>query len=434
MNRLFFKYVSQSVAGMVGLSIYILADTFFISLHSGTNGITILNLVLPLYGCMFAIGSLIGIGSATRYTLCKAQRQNNADFYFTHALSWQIIFSIPFVITGLFAPNIYLHIMGGDANIIQLGIGYTRIIFVAAPFFMMNYTFTAFVRNDNAPTVAMIGSLAGSAFNVVFDYIFMFPTNLGMEGAALATALSPVVTMFVCCKHYFSKACSLKMQWRRPSIKRLFLCAQLGISAFIGEMSSSITTITFNTLILGISGNIGLASYGVIANLSLVVMSVFNGVSQGMQPLLSMEYGRQNLNAVKQILRLGLAIILLIQCAVLFCAWGMTDTLVSIFNSEGSNELAIHAHSGLRLYFLGYIFAGINILLATYFAAIDRAKMATIISILRGAVAIIGCAIILSKLFAMTGVWLSFFASECLTFVVVLMMMKINKRNGAGKM
>ena len=81
MKRQFFRYVFQNVAGMIGVSVYILADTFFISVCSGANGITVLNLALPIYGLIFAIGSMIGVGSATRYAIRKAQGKKDIDFY-----------------------------------------------------------------------------------------------------------------------------------------------------------------------------------------------------------------------------------------------------------------------------------------------------------------------------------------------------------------
>ena len=274
MKKLFFKYVLQDVAGMIGVSVYILADTFFISLYSGADGLTMLNLVIPIYGLMYAFGSMVGIGSAIRYALKKASGDENTDFYFTHALSWDLILSIPFILLGIFAPQWVLHLMGADARITELGIQYLRIILIGSPFFMMNYAFTAFARNDNSTTIAMIGSLSGSAFNIVFDYIFMFPLNMGMAGAALATALSPIVTMSVCSIHYLGKKNTIGFRWRLPSPRHLFSCCKLGVSAFIGEIASAVTTTVFNILILAMAGNIGVAAYGVIANISIVALSI----------------------------------------------------------------------------------------------------------------------------------------------------------------
>ena len=166
----FFKYIFQSMAGMLGISVYILADTYFISVYSGADGLAVLNLILPVYGLIYAIGAMIGIGSATRYAIDRAQGKN-ASFYFLSAVTWDILISIPLVLAGIFIPDKILQLLGADAGLTALGKQYLRIILAASPFFMSNYAFTAFARNDSAPAIAMLGSIAGSMFNIVFDYI-----------------------------------------------------------------------------------------------------------------------------------------------------------------------------------------------------------------------------------------------------------------------
>lgn len=449
MTKKFLKFVLQSVAGMVGVSVYILADTFFISIHSGADGLTVLNLVLPIYGLIYAIGAMIGIGSATRYAIRKATGDKNIDFYFTHALLWDIIISVPFILLGIIAPEWVLKIMGANQAITDLGINYIRIVLINAPFFMMNYAFTAFARNDNATTIAMVGSLSGSVFNIVFDYIFMFPMGWGLAGAALATAFSPVVTMLVCCTHYLHEDItkvkihlfssdvihekknytSIKFQRTTPSIHHLFSCCKLGVSAFVGEISSAVTTAVFNILILGIAGNIGVAAYGVIANISIVAMSIFNGISQGVQPLISNSYGSNNKKQVHQLLKLTIGLGLFVEIIIIASAWGATDFLIAIFNSEGNNELVLYAYNGMRLYFLGYLIAGINIILIAYYSATDKASLAFIASILRGAIAITICAIVMSNIWGISGIWLSFLASEFITLIVIMAKMFIKLKN-----
>lgn len=427
MKTEFLKYVLQNVAGMIGVSVYILADTFFISASAGADGITVLNLALPIYGLIFAIGSMIGVGTATRFAIKKAQGQWEVETYFLHALFWDLVISIPFVLLGLFAPKQVLKVMGGDPMIMELGESYMGIVLTAAPVFMINYIFTAFARNDNAPTIAMVGSLAGSIFNIVFDYILMFPMGLGMTGAALATALSPVVTMTVCCIHYFGKKNSVKFKWRLPSISLLFSCCQLGISGFVGEMASAVTTTIFNMILLNITGNIGVAAYGIVANLSLVAMAIFNGVSQGTQPLLSRSYGHGDSQSVRMFLRMGIGVTLFVEAALIAGAWGFTDTFVAIFNSEGNALLHEYAFDAMRLYFLGYLAAGVNVMLVSYFSATGKAKQAFVASMLRGAVAISVCAIAMAYVWGINGVWLSFLAAEVITLVVSLWMLREKK-------
>lgn len=429
LGREYTMFVSQNILGMLGISIYILADTFYISKAAGSNGITVLNLCLPLYNLIYAIGSMIGIGSATRFTILKAQRDSGCDRFFPNAVFCCLIISIPFILIGAFSPDGILRIMGGDADIASLGVPYARIFLMFAPFFMINFIINAFVRNDGAPSLAMAATLAGSFFNIIFDYIFMFPMGMGMAGAALATALSPIVSTCICGIHFFKKDNQIRFLWQPPSLKRLFQACQLGTSAFIGEFSSGVTTTTFNFLILGIAGNVGVAAYGVIANLALVATAMFNGVAQGSQPLISRYYGKGDTLAARRLLRYGIATALALSVVILFITRAQTDLLIAMFNSEGSKELHGLAFNGIRLYFPGFIFAGFNIVATGYLSASDCALQALATSFSRGVIAIILCAFTLSRILGMRGIWSSFMAAEMLTTIMIMIMLVyLNKR------
>lgn len=165
---------------------------------------------------------------------------------------------------------------------------------------MLNFTFTAFVRNDNAPKTAMAATLLSGVFNIIFDYVLMFPLGLGMLGAALATGFSPVVSMCICMTHYLSKKNNIRFKFVLPSIKRFISACSLGVVAFVGEISNGIITIVFNFILLNLVGNIAVAAYGVIANTALVGVAMLNGVSQGLQPVASETYGRAEKKDLKK--------------------------------------------------------------------------------------------------------------------------------------
>ena len=138
MLKRFIKYVSQNMLGMLGMSFYILADTFFISKTVGEDGITALNLVLPLYNLIFAIGAMIGVGSAIRYVVERGRNEKAAGGYFFHAIAWALIISSVFVLAGAFIPDKIIALLGGDETIVNTGKNYTRIFMMFAPFFMCN--------------------------------------------------------------------------------------------------------------------------------------------------------------------------------------------------------------------------------------------------------------------------------------------------------
>ena len=208
-------------------------------------------------------------------------------------------------------------------------------------------------------------------------------------------------------------------RWAVPSAKRLFAACQLGISAFVGEISSGVTTVVFNMLILKLAGNVGVAAYGVVANTSLVAAAVFNGVSQGSQPLLSDYYGRGQTESVRKVVRLGGCAALVMAVLILGVVWALAEPITAVFNHEENTALTAYAVTGLRLYFIGFLFAGFNIVGTGILSAVESAGWAFAASISRGVVAIIVCALVLSALFGMNGVWLAFPAAELITSALV---------------
>ena len=421
MKKKIAKYVSQNVIGMVGLSVYILADTFFISWGFGADGLAVLNMTLPLYGLMYALGSMIGIGSSVIYSLRRASGKD-VSWYFMQSICWTLIISIPFVLLGIFVPKQVLALMGADAALQKMGEGYARLCLMFAPAFMCNYTFTAFCRNDRAPGIAMAAQLSGSAFNIVFDYVFMFVCGLGFTGAALATICCPGLSMLICLIHFLGKKNTVGFSRHRLSFSYLKSAVPLGMSGFVGELSHGFTSLVFNYLCLGIAGNVAVAAYNVIANIALVVVAIFNGISQGLQPLISDSYGKGRKDDVSMVLRSGLIITAVAEALFVAAGFLATDPMIGIFNSQHNAELLAIAHSGLRQYFLGFVFAGINIFLLAYYSATARARIVVTGSLLRGMILIALYGFVLSRIFGLSGVFLSFAASELTTLIVILAM------------
>ena len=424
LTKQFFKYVSQNIFGLLGTSCYILADTYFIAQAAGTDGVTLLNLCLPIYNLIFAFGSMIGLGAATRYAILRAQGDARAQRYFSNAIFSVCILAVPFMLVGIFRPDGLLRLMGGDADIVALGMNYARIFLMFTPFFMCNYVVASFVRNDGDPSLAMVATLSGSLFNVVFDYIFIFPMGLGLPGAALATAISPILSIAVCSAHFIKKSNTITFVRKAPSVRLLAKSCQLGISGFVGELSSGVTTTVFNFLLLRLAGNVAVAAYGVVANFALVATAIFNGVAQGAQPLVSQCYGKNEMAGARKLLLLGCGTALGLAALLYGVVFGYTDALTALFNSENSALMAAFAHSGMRIYFVGYFFAGCNIVAAGYLGAVNRPAEASITSLCRGMVAIVVCSLVLSALFGMNGVWAAFPVSEAITLALTVFLLK----------
>lgn len=432
-NNKFFKYVSQNIFAMIGMSCYIIADTFFISRAEGTDGITVLNLALPLYGIIFAIAAMIGIGSATRYAIARERKDKDENRYFCNAVVFEILIGLIFMTAGVFFTDKVMAVMGADKEIIELGRGYNRIFLAFAPAFMVNYTFTGFVRNDNDSKLVMIATLTSCVSNIILDYVFMYPMGMGMNGAALATSLSPIISILICSIHFLKKINRIKFIPSLPSIKLLFKSCQLGVASFVAEISSAVTTTVFNFILLRIAGNTGVAAYGLIANLALVGAAIFNGIAQGTQPLVSESFGRGNDKEVASYLKKAVITALAFALIIVGIIYGFTDYCVALFNSEHSVELASLAYPGMRIYFIGFIFASLNIVCAAFFGATEQAGRTFLISIMRGFVMNVISSLVLSSIFGITGVWLAFPVAEFVTGVVTVLLLRKYFQNNRRK-
>ena len=304
--REFFRYVGLNVLGMIGLSCYILADTYFVSKALGTSGLAALNLAISVYSVINATGLMMGAGGGTRFSIFMFQgHENEARRVYTRTVGLALAAGGVFLLAGLFCAPAIAALLGADADTMDKTTAYLRVILCFAPCFIMNNTLLAFVRNDGNPRLSMTAMLTGSLANIVLDYLFMFPFSMGMSGAAIATGLAPVISMGVLFLHLFSKKSTLSILRCRWSLREAISILSPGVSSFITELSSGIVLMVFNLVILSLAGNIGVAAYGIVANLALVVAAVFTGIAQGLQPLASRSYGAGDGNALKLVFRYG---------------------------------------------------------------------------------------------------------------------------------
>lgn len=414
----FRRYAAPGVLGMIGISCYILADTFFVAKGTGSLGLAALNIAIPAYNLMNGLGLMVGVGGATHYSLCRAQGDAvEADRTFTHTLLLGLCIALLFVLTGTFGVVPLSRLLGANAETLDMTAVYLRLLLCFAPFFVTNNIMIAFVRNDGEPGRAMAGMIAGSLFNIVFDWVFIFPCGLGMFGAALATGASPLVSLLVLSGHLRrpSRGFHLRRERLRPRLLPR-ICAP-GLSSLVSELASGITLLLINLVLLRIAGNTAVAAYGVIANLALVESAIFTGLSTGVQPLISRSAEADRRRLLRWTVTTALAISALMYVLVFVFA----SPITAVFNSEHDPALAACAVPGLRIYFAGFLAACINIIAAAYFSAAGQASRGFIISLVRSIIAIPPVLFALSALLGVTGVWLTFPAVEALACALSLL-------------
>lgn len=319
-------------------------------------------------------------------------------------------------------------ILGADSSIAPLANEYLSTIMMFSIAFILHNALVCFVRNDGSPHIAMLAMVIGSLSNIVLDYLFVYPLGMGMFGAAIATCMAPLIGIAVLSFHLFSRKSTLKLVHCDIQFRKIKRIVSIGFSAFVTEFSTGMVMIIFNFVILSIAGNIGVAAYGIIANINLFVIAIFAGISEGIQPLISRFYGSKDHRSLMTVFRWALQLAAGIGIILYVIMIVFAPALVSIFNQDGNIVLANIATLGLRIYFPLLLLTGINIVTSSLFASISKAGASFLISCLRALVLVALLVFPLSHIWGLNGVWLTIPCSELLTFLVSMALLHNVKR------
>lgn len=419
--REFAKYTALNVLGMLGLSCYILADTFFIAQGMGADGLAALNLAIPVFSLIQGAGMMLGMGGATQYAILKSQNNHaKANRAFNNAALMALLCAGLLFAAGVFLSGTITAALGANDAVFEMCETYLRVLLLFSPMFIANSVVMCFVRNDGAPQLAMLAMLAGSFSNILLDYIFIFPLGMGIFGAVLATGCAPVISLLTLSSFFLKGKNSFRPERSRLHPQLVQNILSCGVPYCVSELASGVVIIAFNLIALRLAGNIGVAAYGVIANIAIVVVSIFTGVAQGIQPILSRLYGAGDRQALSTTLRYALMTVAALSAGIYLLVFFGAQPIASAFNSAGDPQMQNIAVQGLKIYFVSCVFAGFNIIVSSYFSATEYARPAFLISLLRGFVIILPTVFLLSTLWGMVGVWCALPVTEAAVSLVAL--------------
>ena len=428
--KTFFKYVSLNVISMIGFSAFILADTFFIANGIGKDGLVSLNLVIPAYTVVYAMSLLLGTGVGTVYSIYRGEKKpKRGNEVFTQMMILGVFIGLLFTIIGLLFPDEIVLLLGAEGHLVEMSRDYTYTVFNFSIAFMVNSILVSMVRNDGHPRLAMIAMMTGSLSNILLDYIFIYPLGMGMFGAALATGIAPILSILVMMPFFLKKKHHFRFVKTRLRPLEIRKVVSIGIPTFITELSSGLVILLFNLVILHYIGEIGVAAYGIIANLALILIAIFSGVGQGIQPIISFNHGQKNQENVSRTLNLGILFSAALALFLYGIFIGNADGIIRAFNSENNLELHRLAKEGMRIYFTSFLFAGLNITIISYFSAKAKPRPSFIVSLLRGILLIPPVLLFLAGAMGITGVWITIPLVELQTLLISLTLLYMERRN-----
>jgi Na+-driven multidrug efflux pump len=251
--------------------------------------------------------------------------------------------------------------------------------------------------------------------------------KMGIFGAILATGLAPVISILVMTPYLLSGRQEFRLDLSWPDGADILSVHRLGFPSFVVEISSGIVIVLYNYIILGLKGDVGVAAYGVIANISVVAIAIFTGIAQGMQPICSKAFGRGHHSSAARIKDYAVGIAFAVAAVLYGVIFVFAKEIATMFNSQDDPYLQVIAVEGLRLYFIGILFAGVNIVLSNYFVSLEWAWPAHIITLARGIVFLAPLAVGLSSLWGIRGTWLAFPVCEVLVMILSVGLLILHK-------
>lgn len=428
-SALFARYALPQMIGLLFNSVYLIVDGVFIGHCLGTDSMAAAAVSVPLVELLIAVSIAVSSGAGVIISNAAAQgdRQQAIQAFNIAALCALCIGALV-VLLGNLSIHPLARLLGSTPQIHEEAVRYMRYIVTFSPFQIFSFLLGGLIRNDNRPKLAMSALALGSASNILLDYVFMYPMDMGISGAALATALGPVFSILILLPHFLLKKGFLffvRIEMRSRSVKRIFV---LGFPSFIMEFTIGMITFVYNFAIVRYDyGELGLAAYLVMGYLVLIVLTLFLGMAEGLQPIFSY-FGAcgetvQNQElckfATKVFLTVGTLSYLLI---ALF-----SKQFFSLFN-PGDSTLIEFARNKSLLYFCGFPLAGYNILMISFFQATQRTKKALFVSLSRSLIWPPALVVGLPLLLGREAMWFCHSLGEAITACVVILFWRQIKR------
>lgn len=415
------KFFAAAFGSALITSIYSVVDAAMVGQYHGPVGLAAIAILAPVWNIIFSLGLLAGMGGSVLYAIRrgKSAAVQGANRFFTAALLLGLVLSILAAIGLFLFEDPLLRFFGGEGEALRLAKLYMIPIRYGVPLFIFGNIFMAFLRNDGNPKLATRAVIFGGVFNVFGDYFFVFTCDMGIIGAAYATALGQTFALIVMSTHFFRKTNTLRLEM--PFIPILYSrkIATVGFSVFFIDIAMGILTILFNRQILKYLGEDELAIYGVIVTVGTFVQCCGYGIGQAAQPILSQNFGAGLLPRVRKTL-----IYSMWTAAVISTIWVVSLILIPngfirLFMKPTENVLSI-APFIIRTYALAFIFLPFNVFSTYYFQAVMKSRLSFIISMGRGLIVSALMLIFLPLAWGGAALWWAIPAAETLVALYAL--------------
>ena len=408
------RFALPNIAMMMLLSMYTIVDGMFISRFAGTTALSAINMSYPLncrhyarHGRQRYYRPPAGRGTHRR----GAPQLHHADCGCVgHRLDFRRVWqSVSEPYPRLLGTS---ELQWADCRI------YTRIQLVFAPMLFLQTAFQTLFVTAGKPGLGLLTSVGGGITNVVLDWLFMGPMNMGVAGAAIATCLGYCVPSIVGLL-YFTKNRTGSLYFVPFKFDGATLAAACGngSSEMVSNIANAITTFVFNTLFMRYRGEDGVAAITIAMYFQFVFTAVYFGFSMGVAPVISYKFGEKNIPQLRHIFRICMTFVLACSLGTYVLSWLTLEPALTLFTPRGSSVYEIAMH-GFPIYAVSFLLMGTSIFASSLFTALSDGLVSAIISFSRTLVFLVAMLLLLPLILQETGIWLAVPVAEALGVMV----------------
>lgn len=398
------KFAIPSIISMLVSSLYNIVDQIFIGQGVGFLGNAATNVAFPLTTIALAIALLIGIGSASLFSLYLGEKKpERSSSIAGNGISMSVLCSVIYVVLVLVFLEPLLKSFGATSTIMPLALEYTRITTLGVPFLITTNVISNLIRADGSPKYSMTCMVVGAIVNTILDPLFIFVFHMGVAGAAIATVAGQAISFFIAAWYIKSfQHIEFNKKSLRISLKDTKEMATIGMSASLNQIAILFVQIVLNNSLTyygqftKFGSDIPLAACGIVMKTNAILLAIIIGISQGMQPIIGFNYGAQKYERVKKTFKLAISANLVVS----FIGWTLfqfcTSTVLSIFGSGDANYFEF-ATMFMRIYLMLVCVDGVQMLSSSFFSSIKKAYLGMFLSMTRQVLFLIPLVLILPK-------------------------------------
>ena len=412
------RYTLPTIVMMIFFALYTIVDGMFISQFVGANALSSTNIVYPVINILIGIGVMFATGGSALVAKSMGEdKLTEAREHFSLITLSAVLIGVILSISCLLLIKPLIYSLGATDILYKDCYAYLTIMLICSPFIILKMYFDYFLVTAGAAHLGLISSIMGGLINVVLDYIFIVPLQMGVAGAALATCLGYVFPTLIGLLYFCKSSHTLHFVKPKFHFNVIIKSCSNGASEMVTQLAASVTTILYNFAMIRLLGEEGIAAITIILYVQFLLSSAYLGFTSGVSPRISYNYGSRDREQLRNLVRYSFIFISLFAVSSFLITSLGSDILISLFAKKGSSLFEI-ALNGFKIFSIGFLLSGFNIFASGMFTAFSNGKISALLSLLRTFVFFVIGLLILPRFLGVNGVWLIVPFAELSTLVI----------------